>query len=293
MLRNLSLKALTHLTHLFNYLLRLGHFPTIWKRAKVISIPKPNNPSTDPNSYRPISLLSKLAKLFERIIAVRLTSFLNQQQLLPHAQFGLRKKHSTVSQLARIADHVSNGYKLHKHSGMVLLDIEKAYDTVWIYGLLYKLIVFKLPTYLLFIFKAFLEGRSFSFHLNEALSYPKTTPAGLLQGAVLSTTLFALHISDMPHHSHTLLALYADDTAILAQSWRTDTIVNRLTHATSMLLRYFTKWKLQVNIHKTEAILFTRRRPTAPSNTPLPTNYRLVEISCPISRSHTWLQTPF
>ena len=170
-------------------------------KAKVIPILKPNKPSSDPNSYRPISLLSTLAKLFERILAVRLTSFVDQQQLLPHAQFGFRKKHSTVSQLARIADHVSNGYNLHKH-GMVLLDIEKAYDTVWIYGFLYKLIVFKLPTYLPFIFKAFLEGRSFSVPLKEAISSSKTTPSGLPQGAVLSTTLFALHISDMPHPSH-------------------------------------------------------------------------------------------
>ena len=85
------------------------------------------------------------------------------------------------------------------------------------------------------------------------------------QGAVLSTTSFALYISDMPHPPHTLLALYADDTAIIAQSWRTDTIAHRLSHAMSMLLRSFSKWKLQVNIHKTEAILFTRRRLIAPA----------------------------
>jgi len=60
---------------------------------------------------------------------------------------------------------------------------------------------------------------------------------------------------------NTQLALYANDTAILAQSWRTDTIIHRLTHATSVLLCYFTRWQLQVNIHKTEATIFTRRRP--------------------------------
>jgi hypothetical protein len=135
MLCNLSRKALTHLTQLFNHLLWLSHFPTTWKRAKV-PIPKPNKPSTDPSSYRPISLFSTLGKLIERIIAVRLTSFVNQQHLLPHAQFGFHKKHSTITQLARIADYISNSYNLHKHSGMILLDLEKAYDTVWIYGLL-------------------------------------------------------------------------------------------------------------------------------------------------------------
>jgi len=96
-LRHLSRKTLAHLTYLFNHLLRLGHFPTCWKRAKVVPIPKPNKPGNDPNSYRPISLLSTLGKLFESIVAARLTSFVNRHHLLPHTQFGFRKKHSTVS----------------------------------------------------------------------------------------------------------------------------------------------------------------------------------------------------
>jgi hypothetical protein len=82
---------------------------------------------------------------------------------------------------------------------MVSLDVEKAYDTVWIYGLLYKLIFLKLPTYLFFILRAFLEGRSFSVRLNDGFTTPRNTPSGLPQGAVLSTTLFAIYISDMPH----------------------------------------------------------------------------------------------
>ena len=263
MLRNLSRKSLSYLTRLFNHLLRRGLLSNNWKRAKVIPIPKPNKSPTDPNSYRPISLLSTVGKLFERLIASRLTSFINQNHLLPQEQFGFRKKYS-VSQLARISDYITNGFNLHKHTGMVLLDLEKAYDTVWLSGLLYKLITFNLPNYLLFIIRAFLEGRSFTVHLNDAVSSPKNTPSGLPQGAVLSTTLFALYISDIPHPPNIQVALYADDTAILTQSWRTDTIARRLTHAMTILHRYFTKWKLRVNINKTEAILFTKRRPTAP-----------------------------
>jgi hypothetical protein len=183
---------------------------------------------------------------------------------LPHEQFGFRKKHSTVSQLAWISDYISNGYNLHKHSSMVLLDLEKAYDTVWIHGLLHKLITLKIPTYLIFILRTFLEGCSFTVHLNGASSTPKTIPSGPPQGAVLSTTLFTIYISDMPCPPNTQLALYADDTAVLTQSWRTDTIARRLTHAMTMLHRYFIKWKLRVNINKTGAILFTKRRPATP-----------------------------
>jgi len=82
---------------------------------------------------------------------------------------------------------------------MLLLDIEKAYDTLWITGLLYKLITLKVPMYLLWILKAFLTERNFTVHVNEETSSIKTTPAGLPQGAVLSTSLFSLYISDIPH----------------------------------------------------------------------------------------------
>ncbi len=147
MLRNLSRKALCHLSHLFNFILRLQHFPNSWKNANVIPIFKPNKPPSEPSSYRPIGLLSTLSKLFERVLTARLTSFVNQRHLLPNVQFGFRKKHSTVAQLARITDFITNGFNLHKHTGMILLDIENAYDTVWIHGLLFKLITVKFPTH--------------------------------------------------------------------------------------------------------------------------------------------------
>jgi hypothetical protein len=215
----------------------LGYFPTIWKVAKVIPIDKPNKPPSDVNSYRPISLLSSLSKLLERIIASRLTKFVNQNHLIPDTQFGFRKKHSTVSQLARIVDHISHGYNLHKQTGMALLDLEKAYVTVWITGLLYKLIVLKVPEYLLFVLRSYLEGRSYTVHISDARSTPICPPAGLPQGAVLSTTLFTLYIADIPHPPDTQLAVYADDIAILSQSWRPETISRRLNSAMSQLFR--------------------------------------------------------
>ena len=176
MLRHLSRKTLTHLTYLFNHLLRLGHFPTCLKRTKVVPITKPNKPGNDPNSYRPISLPNTLGNLFERIVAARLNPFVNRQHFLPHTQFRFRIKYSTVSQPARITDYFSKGYNFHKGSGTVLLDLEKAYDTVWIQSLFYKLITFQLPAYLLLILKTFQEGRSFTVHLNDTSSSPKTIP---------------------------------------------------------------------------------------------------------------------
>jgi hypothetical protein len=224
MLRHLSRKALTHLTLLFNHILLFGHFPTAWKSAKVIPIPKPGKPPSDPCSHRPISLLSTLSKLLEHVIAHRLNLFIHQNHILPPEQCGFWKKHSPVHQLTRITDFITHVFNLNKHTGMVLLDIEKAYDTVWFIGLLYKLILLHFPPYLLFFLQSYLEDRTFTVHLNGTNLMPKQTPSGLLQGAVLSSTLFALYLSDMPHPPHTHLVLYADDTALLSQSLHPVTI---------------------------------------------------------------------
>jgi len=106
-----------------------------------------------------------------------------------------------------------------------------------------------------------LEGRTYTVHINDACSTPISPPAGLPQGTVLSTTLY---IADIPYPPDTQITLYADDIAILSQSWRPETITHRLNSTISQLLRYFNKWKLRVNISKTELILFAKRRPPNP-----------------------------
>jgi len=83
MLRNLSHKAIMHLTQLFNLILRFGYFPFARKSAKVIPILEPGKPLSDPSSHRSISLLSIVSKLPERVVAHRLNSFIHQNHILP------------------------------------------------------------------------------------------------------------------------------------------------------------------------------------------------------------------
>jgi hypothetical protein len=148
---------------------------------------------------------------------------------------------------------------------MVLLDIEKAYYTVWTRGLLSKLITYNFPAYLIAFLNSYLTDRTFVVVVDGAPFSCRTQQAGLPQGAVLSPILFTLYISDIPSIPHVQLALYADDTALLTQSWRTDTIVRRLSTAVDRLIKYFTRWQLRVNTTKTEAIIFTKRRPLPPA----------------------------
>jgi hypothetical protein len=74
MIRHLPTAAIKHLTHLFSSALSLGHFPQPWKQAKVLPILKPQKPPSHPASYRPISLLSSISKMLERVVARRLAA---------------------------------------------------------------------------------------------------------------------------------------------------------------------------------------------------------------------------
>lgn len=260
MLKNLSQKSVVFITKIFNGCLKLGYFPNKWKTAKVIPLKKPGKDTSLPVSYRPISLLPVLGKLFEVMIYNRLLRC--SEQLIMNEQFGFRSSHSTVQQLARVSEHISYHLNLKQSTGMFLLDIEKAFDTVWHEGLLYKLISYGIPIELVKLIKSYLNNRKFVVHIGTDRSSPRTVSAGVPQGSVLGPYLFILFVSDVPVQVRTHLACFADDTASYTSDDDIDIIISRLQLSLELLQSYFNKWKLKLNESKTEAILFTRQRTT-------------------------------
>jgi hypothetical protein len=121
---------------LFNSLLRLGYFPSKWKVAAIILINKPGKVKSNPDSYRPISLLSSISILFEKVIHTRLLFYLNAIDLTPKFQFGFRSNYSTIQQLLRITEYINTAFEKHCHTGAVFIDISKAFNKVWHEGLL-------------------------------------------------------------------------------------------------------------------------------------------------------------
>jgi hypothetical protein len=192
----------------------MGYFPTAWKQARVVAIHKPRKPPSDPLSYRPISLLPSISKILERLVAKRILQQAKEKSIIPFEQFGFRRHHSTTAQVARQADYITDGYNLRKHTGLITLDLEKAYDTVWIHGLLSKLISFHFPAYLIHFLHSHLSNRSFSVAVSDEHSPYKLITTGHPQGAVLFPTLFSLYTADFPRTPHVHTAMYADDTAL-------------------------------------------------------------------------------
>jgi hypothetical protein len=98
-------------------------------------------------------------------------------------------------------------------TGMLLLDIEKAFDTVWHDGLIYKMCAKSFPLFLVKLTQSFLTDRTFSVHYRGFESAVHQIPAGLPQGATLSPTLYGVFTCDLPELPNCDLVVFADDTA--------------------------------------------------------------------------------
>jgi hypothetical protein len=165
----------------FNAVLRSQYFPSAWKHARVVSILKPGKDPALPSSYRPISLLDTVGKLFEKILVARVLREVSERGLLRDEQFGFRPRHSTTLQLAHLVERVNRNFDEKRLTGAVFLDVAKAFDTVWIKGLFYKLTVLNFPSYLVKTISSYLDCRTFQKSFQSVTSTRRGMRAGVVQ----------------------------------------------------------------------------------------------------------------
>ena len=260
-LKNLPRKAIVFIVKLINGMYCTSHFPTDWKIAKVIPVHKKNKDASLIRNHRPISLLTHLSKIAEKSVKKRLLSFMTAKKFLINEQFGFRGKHNTTDQLARLVNDITKNFNKKLHTGALILDIEAAFPSVWLAGIIYKLIMADFPTYLILLLCSYLEDRVMFVLINNVTSSLLKLLAGVPQGSVLGPLLFLIFINDAPKVRKVDESIFADDKLFYAASYRISAIVKRLQHALEVNKRYFHKWKIKINDSKTEAILFTKRRP--------------------------------
>ena len=140
MLKHLGPGAKRLLPRIYNQSWSKGTVPTIWKEAAIRPIPKEENGKWDPSSYHPISLLSCVGKLLERIINKRLTWHLESNSVLAPTQTGYRQFRGTEDKLALLTQSIEDAFQEKKIVLAVFFDLPKAFDKVWKYGLLLKLL---------------------------------------------------------------------------------------------------------------------------------------------------------
>jgi len=260
MLKNSSFKIIIQIYYIIKTAMQLGYFPKIWKTALVLAFPKPGKPQTQPASYRPISLLSVLSKIYEKIIHTQIMKHLETEKIIINEQFGFRPRHSTVAQLMRITELFALEINKKRHATMILLDLQKAFDSVWHQGLLYKLNLIGVPDNIIKILRSYLTDRHFIVNFCGQKSASYSVDAGVPQGSVLGPVLFNIFINDIPKSRNSGLAVYVDDTAVFTSSWNTALLTRRLQTYVDDILQYFADWRMSINSDKSEAIVFTRKK---------------------------------
>lgn len=269
LIKNLPPSVINCLVNLFNASLALlGHFPEPWKVSFITPLAKQGKDPKLVTSYRPISMLSGIGKLYEKIIKRRLTSTETYRDILPNEQYGFRPGHSTSHQLLRLYSSSRTALNDKLSIGLISLDIEKAFDRVWHEGLIYKLMKANFPSYLIQTIKSYLTNRSSCVKVENIKSTPFKVPSGVPQGGILSPILYLIFTADLPAPQSCSYGIFADDTSLTTQSRRYLTIESQLQESFLNLKSFFQKWKIAINTAKTQAIFITNRKtkqlPTGP-----------------------------
>ena len=215
-LKNLPDHTITELLGLINRSWRRSEVPASWRHSLVIPILKNGKPASEPNSYRPVSLISCVSKLMEKMVAGRLYWQLEKQNKLKNLQSGFRKGRSTEDLILKIEHTVRATLVNQKVNMSVFFDLKQAFDNVNHNLLLYKAAKAGINGRMLCWLEKFLDNRTFQYIIDNSKSQIKSIKRGLPQGSALSPLLFNIMMIDLPFIENVEVMDFADDIAITA-----------------------------------------------------------------------------
>ena len=236
----------------FNLSFELGKFPSLLKLVKVIPIFKNKNST---HNYRPISLLSNIDKILEKIVHKRIISFFEVNNVFFTRQFGFRSKHSTAHSLIALTEKIRNSLDKGKFTCGIFIDFQKAFDTVDHEILLQKLKHYGIRGISNSWFRSYLQHRKQFVCVSGQSSDTKEIKYGVPQGSVLGPLLFLIYINDIANSiAYSEPYIFADDTALVYSDHSLKSIKKRINIDLKLLVHWLNANKIALNVSKTEKI---------------------------------------
>ena len=264
MLKNIANEIAQPLMILINQSLEDGKFPSAMKLAEVVPLFKSKDRS-DESNYRPISLLTTMSKIMEKVVYKRVYDFLTNTSQLSNTQFGFRAKHSCEHAVGQSIGTVLKNMENNKSTVAVLLDLSKAFDTIEHGIMLEKLELYGVRGIALQWFKSYLENRKLRVKCRTACSQENTysdtydIEYGTPQGSCLGPLIFLIFVNDMSLHVNDVDVIqFADDTTLIFGHRNSNYLKYCIERELDSLQDWFYANKLTLNVEKSVYLSFRK-----------------------------------
>lgn len=246
---------------MFNTCLKENYYPADWKVANLVLIHKPERPTEDSSSYRPLCIMNTTRKLFERILTRRLQDYLENARILCDNQYGFRKHRSTTDAIKILISIIENGNKRKSVVGMLTLDVCNAFNSAPWESIISVLEEANVPEYIQNIVGAYLTDRKVHFKVGGETK-ELTVTAGVPQGSVIVPCLWNMMCNGLLKQrlpEGVEIIAFSDDVAVVATQKHKNFLEEKLEEAFNTVSQWMRRIGLILAEHKTEAIVFTTR----------------------------------